>query len=213
MEEPHKVHYYYGRLLEEYNRKNTSEIFSESDYPGLYFASNLIIAKTRSAIGKQARLNAWLFQLGMLIKKQVAPDLRKGAPLRDQKFLQLLGRIEDGFSDAFVRSVQVLERAKLSNEQNRLPEATKALLDGLALLAPKSGKPSPLGSASRFRLADGRYIGTVKQVNVDARSADIEYGPFIVPARCDAPPAEWLRVGARVKFSVRASVVQTLEAV
>lgn len=213
MEEPHKVHYYYGRLLEEYNRKNSSEIFSESDCPGLYFASNLLIAKTRSAIGKQARLNAWIFQLGMLIKQQIAPELRKGVALRDQKFLQLLGKIEDGFSDAFTRSVQVLDRARLSNEQNRFPEATKALLDGLTLLMPKSAPPSPIGNASRFKLADGRYVGTVKQVDAGERKASIEYGPFVVSARCESPPAEWLRAGARVKFSVRGSVVQSIEAV
>jgi hypothetical protein len=213
MEEPHKVHYYYGRLLEEYNRNNSSEIFSESDYPGLYFASNLIIAKIRLAIGRQPRLNAWIFQLGMLIKKQVAPELVKGATLRDQKFLQLLGRIEDGFSDAFVQSVQALDRAKLSNGQNRLPEATKALLDGLSLLAPKSGRPSSIANASRFRLGDGRYIGLVKQIDTGTRIATIEYGPFLVSAHCNSSVAEWLRIGARVKFSVRRSEVQSVEAV
>ncbi|MDY0282347.1 MAG: AIPR family protein [Salinivirgaceae bacterium] len=213
MEEPHKVHYYYGRLLEEYNRKNSSEIFAESDYPGLYFASNLIIAKTRSAIGRQTRLNAWLFQLGMLIKKQVAPDLAKGVALRDKKFLQLLGRIEDGFSDAFVRAVQVLDRAKLSNEQNRLPEATRALLEGLGGLKLKAVLQSPIANASRFKLADGRYVGTIKQVDTGAGGVVIEYGPFLVSASCESPQPKWLRIGVRVKFNVHGSAVQSFEAV
>jgi hypothetical protein len=213
MEEPHKVHYYYGRLLEEYNRKNTSEIFAESDYPGLYFASNLIVAKVRSAIGRQAQLGSWVFQLGMLIKKQIAPELRKGVALRDQKFLQLLGRIEDGFSEAFVRAVEVLKRTDLSNEQNRFPEASKLLLDALRLLTPKTGQPSPMANASRFKLADGRYIGVVTTLESKLRTASIEYGPFVVNACCELLPSDALRTGVRVKFSVRGANVQVMEVV
>lgn len=213
MEEPHKVHYYYGRLLEEYNRENSSEIFAEGDYPGLYFASNLIVSKTRAAIGKQPRLNKWLFQLGMLIKKQIAPELNKGVALRDQKFLQLLGRIEDGFSDAFVRAVQILKQAKLPDAQNRSPEATSALLEGLKLLAPKSGPASPLANASRFKLTDGRYVGTVKDVLLKDRSAVVEYGPFVVSAKFDLPPPDWLRSRARVRFAVQGAVIQLIDAV
>jgi AIPR protein len=213
MEEPHKVHYYYGRLLEEYNRNKTNEIFSESDYPGLYFAAFAIVAKVRGAIGKQSRLNDWIYQLGMLVKRQIAPELRKGLALRDQKFLQLLERIEDGFPAAFKRAVEVLDGAHLHRDENRLPDVTARLLKGLQSGSHVLSTSKRNTEESRFRLADGRYVGVVNSVDPAAKTALVQYGPFAVTSRLGADGASWAKAGARVRFSVKGTSVELVEAV
>lgn len=81
LEEPHKVHYYYGTLLSEYNKNRASELFADGDYPGLYFAAHHITVRTRQASFRNSRLKDWGFHLALLIRRVVAPELRKGAAL------------------------------------------------------------------------------------------------------------------------------------
>lgn len=212
LEEPHKVHYYYGRLLEDYNREESSEIFAESDSPGLYFASNLVIAKTRAAIGRQGALSNWLFQLGLLIKKQIAPELRKGATMRDKQFLQLLARIEDGFADAYSRAVQALERAKLRPDENRLPNAT-ALLLKITNTFPARGLSTRLASSARFKLGSGLYVGTIKKVDEANRHVEISYGPFLVMASFPTSLVSAVKAGSRARFSVQQDEIRLLDIV
>jgi len=212
MEEPHKVHYYYGRLLEEYNRDDSSEIFAASDYPGLYFASNLIISKTRHAIGRNSTLGDWLFHLGCLVKRQIAPELKKGSPLRDKQFLQLLGRIEDEFPEALSRAVQVLERERLRRDQNRFPDTTIMLLKRLAALPRKGSSPVADSDGSRFKLGNGLYVGSVKEILDGKRGAvRIQYGPFEASATIEPSMSGLIRVGTRVRFSVQNAGVRVLD--
>jgi hypothetical protein len=207
LEEPHKVHYYYGRLLLEYNRNQTSELFSETDYPGIYFAAHHIASKTRAAIGRNGQLANWTFHLALLIKKQIAPELNKANALTDKRFLEVLRRIDEQFDGAYQIAAATLRGAKVAGNQNRLPDVTKDILAGLrknAVSAP-AHKPSssPQRQSGAPMLANGMYIGVVHSIAQDAKSVVLQYGPYEISAGLGSAPLDEFRVGGRVTFSVK----------
>lgn len=206
MEEPHKVHYYYGRLLLEYNRNQTSELFSESDYPGMYFAAHHIASKTRGAIGKNGRLSTWAYHLALLVKKQIAPELKKGAVLTDKKFLALMRRIDQQFFQAYKIAVQTLQKANLSGNQNRLPEATKNIVKMHPVASASDNLPpeSMVQMAlAEPKLGEGQYVGTIVAIEPNGKSLTLKYGPYTIQAELggSTPPA--VQPGARIFFLVK----------
>lgn len=51
IEEPHKVHFYYGQILQDYNKDGTL-VFDEKHHPGLYFISHIFNEGKRSSYKK-----------------------------------------------------------------------------------------------------------------------------------------------------------------
>jgi hypothetical protein len=131
LEEPHKIHYYYGRLLEEYNRDKYSELFSDSDYPGLYFAAHHIVSKVKGAISKDSPMKEWVFHLALLVKRQVAPAISKNSTLNDKRFLETLERIDKDFPQALQVAVKIISELSLAVKKNRAPDVTQLILDRL----------------------------------------------------------------------------------
>lgn len=206
LEEPHKVHYYYGRLLLEYNRNQTNELFSETDYPGIYFAAHHIASKTRAAIGRNSQLANWTFHLALLIKKQIAPELNKANILTDKRFLEVLRRIDEQFDDAYQIAAKTLGGANVSGNQNRLPDVTKDILTGLrknsvSALTPKSSSAHQRVPVTQ-RLADGKYIGVLRSIAQDSKSVVLQYGPYEISASLGNAPLDEFRIGGRVTFLV-----------
>ena len=204
LEEPHKVHYYYGTLLSEYNKNRTSELFSSDDYPGLYFAAHHITYLTRGAVSGDRYLKEWGFHIALLVKKMLAPELRKSIALNDKKFLELLKRIDENFDDALRFAADFIQQRNHYTNRNRLAEVTQSLLDdfGRALADRKSSlKPKQSQAESGFRLNDGRYVGTVERTDVAKAKVTLQYGPFRIEG--DAANSETLKLepGARVTFS------------
>ena len=205
LEEPHKVHYYYGRLLSEYNSNKSSELFAADDYPGLYFASHHIVSRVKQLCGKQRDLYDWAFHLALLVKKQVAPVLKKEVALDDKKFLQILRRIDQSMEEAFQHSVGVLRRLSPSRNHNRLPEVTDRLLHDLGrsvLAARKTGAVASTRPEKTSR-ADGRYVGQLISVDHTNGTAELKYGPYSVKIALAELDLEKLRVGSRVQFIIR----------
>jgi hypothetical protein len=132
LDQPHKIHYYYGRLLEEYNRDKFSELFSDSDYPGLYFAAHHIVSKVKAAISKDSPMKEWIFHLALLVKRQIAPAIVKNSTLNDKRFLETLERIDRDFADALKVAVKIISELSLAVKKNRAPDVTKLILDKLA---------------------------------------------------------------------------------
>lgn len=131
LEEPHKIHYYYGTLLEEYNRDKFSELFSDSDYPGLYFAAHHIASKVKISIGGHLHMKEWVFHISLLVKKLISPALSKTSNLDDKKFLNTLKKIDDEFSPAFDTAIKIISNLKLSGNHNRSPDITAKILKKL----------------------------------------------------------------------------------
>jgi hypothetical protein len=211
LEEPHKVHYYYGTLLLEYNKNRSSELFSEEDYPGLYFAAHHISSRTRSVASKDRQLSEWSFHLALLVKKQVAPELKKGMALTDKKFLEIMKRIDQTFDEAYAIAAKVLKRLQLSSNQNRIPDVTKKLLAELTRevsKVPAKPKPKPTSVASTASpLTDGNYIGQVELIDQLSQRVVLKYGPYRIDASSGRLNPVNLAPGDRVSFAIKKNVV------
>lgn len=209
LEEPHKVHYYYGTLLSEYNKNRSSELFSNDDYPGLYFAAHHISFRTRGVVARDRQLREWGFHLALLVKKMLAPELKKGMALNDKKFLEILKRIDDNFDDAFRLASDLLRKLGLDAKQNRIGTVTERLVSefGRQISQSKIATKSPRSDAE-LKLADGRYVGTLESVDSSRNRAVIKYGPFTVEGEAVDIEVLGLAAGARVPFAARNGLVQ-----
>jgi len=209
LEEPHKVHYYYGTLLSEYNQNRTNEIFSDQDYPGLYFIANHLVYKTKIKVAHDPVLKEWIYHLALLEKRLLVPGLRKGSVIGDDKFIETLSYIDEHFNDAYKYSVEYLLSKKLGAYKNRSVDVTKSLLEGfnkdvLPIFQKNDGRHQKIKS---FILADGRYIGTIDKVNISKRTAIVIYGPFRI--ECKANGIEELKLvpGNRVAIISNQSTI------
>ena len=203
LEEPHKVHYYYGTLLSEYNRNRSSELFSEEDYPGLYFAAHHVTFRARQAAAKDSYLKDWGFHIALLVKRLLVPELKKGIALTDSRFLGLLKRVDDNFDAAFALVAQFLRDAKLYPNENRLAHVTQQLADDFGKAAARSqfaGKSGQKPPATDFRLADGRYVAALQRVDPQKKRAVVQYGPFQVEGTAGDDEVLTLPIGTRVAF-------------
>jgi hypothetical protein len=198
LEEPHKVHYYYGRLLEEYNRNQSSELFSDADYPGIYFASHLLAAKTKDLLFKDVELQNWSYHISLMIKKLIAPELKKGSGFSDRKFLEMLARIEEKFMPAFELAVRTLRAQNIHGNQNRVPPVTSRLMselfkstDAAALLTVKTAPA---------KLKDGSFVGQVISIHPNLKTVEVKYGPYLIEALLKAGTS--LKAGERIAFRI-----------
>lgn len=202
LEEPHKVHYYYGTLLQEYNKDQASELFATHDYPGMYFAAHHICARVKAASGKYAWMSNWIYHTALLIKKQIAPDLRKGSEVNDRKFLELLGRIDEEFDSAYEIARRLIQAENLARNDNRVPDVTKKLLSKVRA-ASQQKRSETAGESTRTppTLSDGNYVGIVDESAFSPSSFNVRYGPFILQVKNTSKnePA----VGKRILFNMK----------
>jgi hypothetical protein len=202
LEEPHKVHYYSGTLLSEYNKNKTSELFSESDYPGLYFAAHHITYRCRIAASRDKYLKDWGFHIALLVKRMLAPELAKGTAINDGKFLGLIKKLDAGFDEAFGVVSDFLSNAKLFENENRSAEVTAQLVSDFGKALSRENRPvktAPIPS-TELRLADGRYVGVLASADKAKRRASVRYGPFRVEGDAGDDDVLSLPSGARVAF-------------
>jgi len=217
LEEPHKVHYYYGTLLLEYNKNRSSELFSEDDYPGIYFASHDIISRTRSAASKDRKLSEWSFHLALMVKKQIAPELIKSASLTDKTFLEILRRIDQNFDHAYGVAVGILNGFNFDAKQNRIPDVTKKLIVKHGRLVAERTKKlhsnaakvptPPPAPAAAITMANGNYVGQVESVDPVTSRICVKYGPYKVEGNAADTEALALKPGNRVTFTMRNNTV------
>lgn len=205
LEEPHKVHYYYGQLLQEYNKNEGSELFSEDDHPGLYFLSHHIASKIKEKVDRNRGLRNWLFHLALLIKKQTASRLKKGKAISDKSFLEILKDIDAEFDDAYSRAASIIQGARLEPNANRLPGTTKSLIKNLMASGttrnPTIVNKKPMDKEPSF--ADGQYIGIVSAINGQSNICQLNYGPYALSAAVDEEFRGKLAVGYRVAFNMK----------
>ncbi len=205
LEEPHKVHYYYGSLLREYTRDGgVSRLFDDNESPGLYFAVHHIVALTRRRAATPLE-RTWAYHLAFLVKREISPRLTQGNKISDKSFMQLLAAIDEKFDKAYQRAIQALKKLNPDKDENRTPAVTKKLADThqkILNMVPHrtpsthSAKDAPV----KVSLPNGNYIGLLQ--GVDSGVLTIKYGPFIIviPEKSGMPAAT---LGARVHFAIR----------
>ena len=205
LEEPHKVHYYYGSLLQEYNKDKFSELFSDEHYPGLYFSAHHLSTKTRNVISRNIELKDWAFHLSLLVKKQIAPTLSRSSKLDDKSFFSTLQRIDSEFDKAFELAKEIILSMKLKVKQNRIPAITKEMLQELK----KRQYPIPSKDAQKLpterslNLVDGIYSGIVKENEMAVDILKLSYGPFMIDVKKNSNNPSRASIGSRVQFEVK----------
>ena len=207
LEEPHKVHYYYGRLLEEYSTGETSELFSDDQYPGLYYAAHHIASRVRLKVLNDRNLKPWAFHIALLVKHQLAPGLNKAASFTDKNFRQLIDKITSDFEPAFKKAADFIRSKRFGKDENRLPAKTSEIVEGFrsAVSRPKSSSASSN--------ADGDYIGRFESIDVDRGLVKIRYGSSLVEASVEADRFKLARNGELVRFAKKRGVVVQAELV
>jgi hypothetical protein len=194
LEEPHKVHYYYGRLLEEYNTGDASELFSEHHYPGIYYAAHYIVTKVRSHVGRDASLKPWEYHIALLVKRLVCPNLTRETTFTDKTFKEMIARVSSKFELAYVKACKFVREANLARDKNRLPTITSKLLVDFSKLYKAAG--SFPGTAS----TDGDYIGRVEAVDMGRNIIQVRYGTMLMDVPASSESAV-VQPGALIRFT------------
>ncbi|TXE57248.1 hypothetical protein FOT57_09525 [Serratia ureilytica] len=204
LEEPHKVHYYYGTLLTEYNQKKSSELFSEDDYPGLYFAAHHITFKVKGYANKDRKLKEWSYHLALLVKRAIAPELCRGMSIIDKKFLQLMDRIDNNIEQAFKSAAIFLTSKRLNVKENRNPETTDRIVTEFMryLALNPIAKNNSRDEAKSDNLKNGKYIGTVDKIDHGRRKVTIQYGPFKLDGEAENDDVLNLKRNDRITFKI-----------
>lgn len=131
IEEPHKVHFYYGQILRDYNNQKSTLLFDENHHPGLYFVSHLIAAKAKE-VAVRNKLNPWSYHIALLVKKILNVKLNLHDRITDDRINQIIDRVESGFSEASARALSMIKSMKFERNDLMIPESTRRLLDSLS---------------------------------------------------------------------------------
>ncbi|MFM2058338.1 MAG: hypothetical protein RLY71_2723 [Pseudomonadota bacterium] len=168
LEEPHKVHFYYGQILRDYNSESTTLVFDETHHPGLYFVSHVIVAKCKDVAIKN-KTGRLAYHLALLVKKALGINLNIKDKLLDSAILKLLEKINTEFDAAANEALLALDEVEFGINDHMIPEKTTALVEVFkkrkqqayrakavsAATEKNGGDPAPV--VNSLKLADGNY--------------------------------------------------------
>lgn len=176
IEEPHKVHFYYGQILRDYNTEKTTLLFEENHHPGLYFVSHLIAAKAKDVAVKN-KIGVWSYHVALLVKKRLKISLNLNEKLTDAKVLNIISQVEDGFVSAANDAVALIKGAGFQKNDHMIPEKTEALLDMYRKKFLQSAKvPTSTAPTPATPLPNGTYL--VKDLRLQGEGIAFGYGPL-----------------------------------
>ena len=192
LEQPHKVHFYYGQILRDYNSESTTLVFDEDHHPGLYFVSHVIAAKCKE-VATRNKCSRLSYHLALLIKKELGINLNTNDKISDGTILALLEKINANFDAAANKALLSLAEVSFEINDHMIPEKTAALLDIFKQRKQQeyraratgitAGQKPPLvaPTADAPKLADGNY--RVKDLTLSVDTVLFKYGPnkFALP--------------------------------
>lgn len=203
LEEPHKVHYYYGTLLKEYNKGQSELLFAKDDYPGLYFLAYHIVFRVRNAVKNDRDIKGWRYHLAMMVKSLLAHGLKKDVLISDKKFLEIINDIDSNFDEAFNLASGVLKRQNFGENRFTEEELTEVLKR--EVLKEKGSKKISFGKkakSSDMKLSNGRCVGLIDVIDSEKEEVTIKYGPFYLTSKV-GQDILLLTKGSRVGFSIQ----------
>lgn len=186
LEQPHKVHFYYGQILRDYNSESTTLVFDEDHHPGLYFVSHVIAAKCKE-VATRNKCSRLSYHLALLIKKELGINLNTNDKISDGTILALLEKINANFDAAANKALLSLAEVSFEINDHMIPEKTAALLDIFKQRKQQeyraratgitAGQKPPLvaPTADAPKLADGNY--RVKDLTLSVDTVLFKYGP------------------------------------
>lgn len=186
LEQPHKVHFYYGQILRDYNSESTTLVFDEDHHPGLYFASHVIVAKCKDVTTKN-KCSRLSYHLALLVKKELGISLNTKDKVTDSAILGLLEKINSGFDAAASKALLSLAEVNFDINDHMIPEKTTALVEVFkkrkqqafrtrAVGATTEQIASPIAPAENLtKLPDGNY--RVRDLSLLLDTVGFKYGP------------------------------------
>lgn len=172
IEEPHKVHFYYGQILQDYNNEKTTLVFDENHHPGLYFISQIIVSKAKE-VAVRNKLSVWHFHIALLIKKILKINLNVSDKYNDNSVLDIVNKIEKGISSAANDAIQIVKSVSLNSNDKMYSEKTDMLI---RLYKEKYlNKSYMLDNSTSPSLKDGTYV--VKELKLNKNNINFKYGP------------------------------------
>lgn len=194
LSEPDKVHYYYGRLVQDYMKADTlnSKLFNEKDNPGMYFIAHHIFSLcNKKTINRDYK--KWLFHIAYLIKEKLFPQgFNTQKMQKDDEIQKVLHHIDDNFDEAYNDILDVIKKSNLLNNESAIRQSsTKEMLLDIM----KNGK------SSLSKMQDGDYIFIVHKI--DDKDITLTYGKVI---KCTIPKNGDLnlkKIGDKVPINIK----------
>ncbi|WP_223485459.1 AIPR family protein [Stenotrophomonas indicatrix] len=130
LEEPHKVHFYYGQILKDYNSGTTTLVFDDSHHPGLYFVSHVIASRAKELASKKG-ISSLSCHLALLVKKIIGININVSHKYTDDTILGLLDKVGREFTSASRTALAILGKVKFEVNDHMIPEKTDELMNAL----------------------------------------------------------------------------------
>lgn len=114
LEEPQKIHFYYGQLLKDYSEGNESTLFNETHDPYPYFMSSRLIYLTNEIIRRSgSEYKKWRFHLATMIRMLVGGPFNKSRlsdSLYCKRYCDAMSANLVGFDEKFSAATKVLNK-------------------------------------------------------------------------------------------------------
>jgi hypothetical protein len=214
LEEPQKVHFYYGQLLEDYSAGKESRLFNETHDPYPYFMASRLAFLVNDKLKKRAltAYKKWRYHLAVMVRFLAAGPFdrsRLSDPAYCKKYCeQLANRISDSFDTVFDQALAILKQAISSHATQKsdrdLPQdsnLTKQVLEQCR--AQYFGQQPNQSNIDQQRLAEnfnGLFLGTVGQLVPEKNFGFINYGQRRFFFRLTK---QHLKEDMKVRFKVR----------
>lgn len=189
LEEPQKIHFYYGQLLEDYSSGHESTLFSDVHDPYPYYVSSLLAFLVGRKIRRQnPYYKKWLYHISAMIRMLVGGPFNRtrlsDAPACKKYCEKITSDLTQSFDQQFEMALKILidllAAGKFSNRSDRdLPqnkELTKQLMDECKSLYLRRHHSNVLPAESVSESFNGVFIGTIGQLVPEKQFGFIEYG-------------------------------------
>lgn len=219
LEEPQKIHFYYGKLLKDYSEGNESTLFNEIHDPYPYFMSSRLIYLTNERIRhEKSKFSKWRFHLATMIRMLVGGPFNKNR-LSDsvycKRYCDTMNSALIDFDKNFDIASEILnkslEEVSESKSVRDLPQNKKLvadLIDACRKVYLANNAPSNKEARQETDTFDSVFIGEIDQIIPEKKFGFITYGQrrFFF-----ANPLPSLVIKQRVRFKVK-KIGDTVEA-
>lgn len=211
LEEPHKIHFYYGQLLENYSAGDESTLFSETHDPFPYYIASRLAYLVNNRQKNKAGEKRWRYHLSAMIKLLAGGPFntnRLSDPVFCKKYCNSVAdKIHSSFDQLFDTANQILtthiSSARKANRSERdLPQDSqlaKSLLEECRMMYFQSNKKAE-PKQNPTENFNGIFLGTIDQIVAEKRFGYIKYGERSFFFKLDRSN---LSLGQRVRFKVK----------
>lgn len=188
LEEPQKIHFYYGQLLQDYSAGNESALFSETHDPYPYYVASRLVSlidkRLKRSLGNYIK---WRYHLALMVRMLAGGPFNRSR-LSDPAYCKryseaILNSLEQQFAQLFEEARGLLDttlNARREKQSNRdLPQDAK-IAAGLMeqckrkylLETQNSGKQTSVDAG----IFDGTFVGSISQIIPEKKFGFIDYG-------------------------------------